>query len=68
MFSLNSSISYVTRSDWGSASELIKILEEAEQDVPDELHDMKSRFDSMQERRERERQNFGGRSGGGYRS
>lgn len=28
------SISYVTRSDWGSAAELIKILEEADQEVP----------------------------------
>lgn len=59
------SISYVTRSDWGSAGELIKILEEADQDVLDELRDMKSRFESMQERRDREKQMFGGGGGGG---
>lgn len=54
------SVSFVTRSDWGSAGELIKILEEADQDVPDELRDMKKRFDDMQERKERERQSIGG--------
>lgn len=63
------SISYVTRSDWGSAGELIKILEEADQDVPDELRDMKKRFDDMQARKERERQSLGmGGGGGGRRS
>lgn len=59
------SISYVTRTDWGSAEELINILEEAEQEVPDELRDMKLRFESMKERREREKQSLGG--GGGRR-
>ncbi|XP_031637744.1 probable ATP-dependent RNA helicase DDX43 [Contarinia nasturtii] len=54
------SISYVTRSDWGSAGELINILEEAEQDVPDALREMKTRFDAMQERKERERESMGG--------
>lgn len=57
----------MTRSDWGSAEELINILEEADQDVPDELRDMKSRFDSMKERRDRERQSLGGGGGGGRR-
>lgn len=55
----------MTRSDWAGAEELIKILEEADQEVPDELRDMKSRFESMKERREKERANFGG--GGGRR-
>lgn len=59
-------VSFVTRSDWASAEELIKILEEADQMVPDELRDMKTRFDAMKERREKERQSFGG-SGGGSR-
>lgn len=58
------SISYVTRSDWGSAAELINILEEANQEVPDELRDMKTRFDSMQERKEREKASMGGGGGG----
>lgn len=55
----------MTRSDWAGASELIKILEEAEQEVPDGLRDMKERFDNMQERKERERQSLG--IGGGRR-
>lgn len=58
------SISFVTRENWSSAGELIKILEEADQDVPEELREMKSRFESMQERKERERQSCGGGGGG----
>lgn len=57
----------MTRSDWGSAGELIKILEEADQEVPDELRDMKKRFDDMQARKERERQSLGIGGGGGRR-
>lgn len=59
------SISFFTRTDWSSAEELIKILEEAVQEVPDELHKMKERFDAMKERREREKANFGIGGGGG---
>lgn len=58
------SISYLTREDWGSAKELIDILEEANQDVPQALRDMKSRYESMLERRERERGSLGGGAGG----
>lgn len=61
------SISFVTRSDWASAEELIKILQEADQEVPDELHKMKERFDAMKERREREKASFGIGGGGGRR-
>lgn len=57
------SISFFTRQDWGSANELIKILEEADQNVPEELRQMKSRFDSMKERRAREGASLGGRGG-----
>lgn len=60
-------ISFITRSDWASAEELIKILEEADQLIPDELRDMKTRFEAMKERREKERQSFGGSGGGGSR-
>ncbi|XP_076260072.1 putative ATP-dependent RNA helicase DDX43 [Rhynchophorus ferrugineus] len=45
------SISYFTRENWANASELIKILEEAEQYVPKELYDMSERFASRQDRR-----------------
>lgn len=61
------SISFFCREDWASAGELIKILEEADQEVPDELRTMKARFDSMQERKEKERQSMGGGGGGGGR-
>lgn len=61
------SLSLFTRSDWGSAAELIVILEEADQDVPEELREMKNRFDAMKERREREMEQFGMSGGGGGR-
>lgn len=51
----------IHRSDWASAKELIDILEEADQEVPDELREMKSRFEAMQERKQREIQSMGGR-------
>ena len=59
------SISFFTRQDWGSAGELIDILEEADQEVPDELRDMKKRFEAMKERRDKEKASFGGGGGGG---
>lgn len=66
---LGVSISYVTRENWGSASELIVILEEAGQAVPDQLREMKQRFEAMKERKDREKGSFGGggrNGGGGY--
>uniref|UniRef100_H2YPW3 Helicase C-terminal domain-containing protein n=1 Tax=Ciona savignyi TaxID=51511 RepID=H2YPW3_CIOSA len=45
------SISFFTRNDWGSAKELISILEEADQEVPDEVRDMAERFQKMKDRR-----------------
>lgn len=66
------SISYITRSDWGVAAELITILEEADQEVPRELLDMASRFKAMKDRRSDEMGKFnnnfrnrGDRGGGG---
>lgn len=63
------SISFVTREDWGSAKELINILEEANQEVPHELREMANRFSAMKERRAKEESQFGfgGRRGGGGR-
>lgn len=58
------SITYMTRNDWSKAAELIKILEEAQQEVPDELRDMASRFESMKLRRGNERGRGGGRGRG----
>lgn len=63
------SISYITRSDWGVAKELISILEEADQDVPSELREMAARFKSMKDRRANELSqcNFRDRNGAGSR-
>ncbi|CAG4959693.1 unnamed protein product [Colias eurytheme] len=57
-------LSFITRSDWAHAKELIKILEEANQEVPDELQSMADRFDAMKIRREKEG-GGGGRGRGG---
>lgn len=59
------SLSFFTRSDWAVASELIKILEEAEQDVPDEVRKMAERFAAKKDRDGREKSAFGRRDGGG---
>lgn len=40
-------LSFISRNDWAHARELIKILEEANQEVPDELEMMAERFDAM---------------------
>uniref|UniRef100_A0A182P3F4 RNA helicase n=1 Tax=Anopheles epiroticus TaxID=199890 RepID=A0A182P3F4_9DIPT len=44
------SLSFMTRSDWAVAGELIKILTEADQEVPDEVRDMARRFAARKER------------------
>lgn len=45
------------------AKELIEILQEAEQEVPDELHNMARRFKAMKDKRAAEGGGFGGRGG-----
>lgn len=57
------SLSFVSRKDWAHARELIKILEEANQEIPDELENMAERFEVMKVRRDRE--GGGGRGGRG---
>eukprot|EP00099_Drosophila_melanogaster_P022317 NP_649767.1 uncharacterized protein Dmel_CG7878 [Drosophila melanogaster] len=57
------SISFFTREDWAMAKELIEILQEAEQEVPDELHNMARRFKAMKDKRAAEGGGFGGRGG-----
>ncbi|XP_028156362.1 probable ATP-dependent RNA helicase DDX43 [Ostrinia furnacalis] len=62
-------LSFITRNDWAHARELIKILEEANQEIPDELETMAQRFEAMKLRREKEgggggRGGRGGRGGG----
>ncbi|KAG5890212.1 hypothetical protein JTB14_028754 [Gonioctena quinquepunctata] len=59
------SISYFTRGDWAQAKELIKILEEAQQYVPEEIYQMAERHDVWKEKRDKERESGGGRGRGG---
>ena len=48
------SLTFMTRNDWRHASELIKIMEEANQEVPTEVYEMAQRYASMRERRQNE--------------
>ncbi|XP_070384821.1 probable ATP-dependent RNA helicase DDX43 [Dermacentor albipictus] len=62
-------VTLITRGDWRQAGELIKIFEEASQDVPTELYSMAERFDAWKERRAEEERSFGidrGGRGGGW--
>lgn len=55
----------MTRKDWGSAKELITILEEAEQPVDEELIEMARRFEAKKDREANERREYGGEFRGG---
>ncbi|XP_012283801.1 probable ATP-dependent RNA helicase DDX43 isoform X2 [Orussus abietinus] len=61
------SISFMTRKDWSHAKELISILEEASQEVPQELYRMADRYEGWKERRaqEKDRERMDSRGGGG---
>ncbi|XP_077498085.1 putative ATP-dependent RNA helicase DDX43 [Amblyomma americanum] len=64
------SITLVTRDNWRQARELINILEEANQEVPQELYAMAERFDAWKKRRDEEEHACGfdrGSRSGGYR-
>ncbi|XP_034949626.1 probable ATP-dependent RNA helicase DDX43 [Chelonus insularis] len=50
------SISLVTRGDWGMAEDLIAILEEASQEVPEDLYNMKDRHGAWKERKAQEKE------------
>ncbi|XP_050031211.1 probable ATP-dependent RNA helicase DDX43 isoform X1 [Dermacentor andersoni] len=58
------SITLVTRENWRQARELISILEEANQDVPQALYTMADRFDAWKKRRDEENRAFGMDRGG----
>ncbi|XP_043268998.1 probable ATP-dependent RNA helicase DDX43 [Venturia canescens] len=57
------SISLMARNDWSRAKELIRILEEASQEVPEGLYKMAERYEAMKEKKaqekERDRLDFG---------
>ncbi|XP_076299663.1 putative ATP-dependent RNA helicase DDX43 [Lasioglossum baleicum] len=63
------SITFMTRRDWGLAKELISLLEEANQEVPEELYRMADRHGAWKEKRAQEKQyerlDRGGGGGGG---
>lgn len=68
------SITLVTRENWRQARELISILEEAGQEVPEGLYGMADRYDAWKKRRDEERpqrndrgRNDWGGGGGGFR-
>lgn len=60
-------ISFVSRSDWSQAHDLINILEEALQEVPEELRLMADRYASWKERKNEEEKSLRGGSRGGRR-
>ncbi|CAD1476446.1 unnamed protein product, partial [Heterotrigona itama] len=49
------SITFMTRKDWSHAKELINILEEANQQVPDELYQMAERYEAWKQKRANEK-------------
>nr|XP_032825808.1 ATP-dependent RNA helicase DBP2-A-like [Petromyzon marinus] len=57
------SVTLVTRNDWRHAADLIGIMQEAGQDVPQELEEMAERFEQNQREKELrgDRPRFGGR-------
>ncbi|XP_063921665.1 probable ATP-dependent RNA helicase DDX43 [Zophobas morio] len=58
------SISYVTRGDWAQAKDLIAILEEAQQYVPEEVYKMAERYTVWKEKKDSSRPAVRGRGGG----
>uniref|UniRef100_A0A2L2Y758 RNA helicase n=1 Tax=Parasteatoda tepidariorum TaxID=114398 RepID=A0A2L2Y758_PARTP len=63
-------ISIFTRQDWMHAGALVKILEEADQFVPDELYEMSKRYKAWKMKKQAEEEAYGGRrsrGGGGGR-
>jgi len=57
------SLTFMTRDNWRYAAELIKIMEEANQEVPREVYEMAQRYEAMRERRRNEGPSrFGDRS------
>ncbi|KAK1118071.1 hypothetical protein K0M31_015350 [Melipona bicolor] len=63
------SITFMTRRDWSHTKELINILEEANQQVPDELYQMAERYEAWKQKRASEKNYFRSRrdNGGGGR-
>lgn len=50
------SITLMTRKDWAHAKDLINILEEASQEVPEELYNMAERYEAWKEKQAKEKE------------
>ncbi|XP_060077446.1 probable ATP-dependent RNA helicase DDX53 [Ylistrum balloti] len=61
------SLTLMTRNDWRSAQLLIDIMEEANQEIPQDLYEMAERYERMKKKREEERASGGGSRFGGDR-
>ncbi|XP_071837210.1 probable ATP-dependent RNA helicase DDX43 isoform X2 [Apostichopus japonicus] len=61
------SVTFMTRRDWRWAGDIINIMEEAGQKVPDELAEMAERYQRNCEKKQRELESIGGGRGGGRR-
>lgn len=61
------SISLITRRDWALAAETIRILEDAQQGVPEDLYEMADRYQAWKRMRNEEDRQYGGRGGRGGR-
>ncbi|PIK35535.1 putative ATP-dependent RNA helicase DDX43 [Apostichopus japonicus] len=61
------SVTFMTRRDWRWAGDIINIMEEAGQEVPDELAEMAERYQRNCEKKQRELESIGGGRGGGRR-
>ncbi|KAL4236271.1 putative ATP-dependent RNA helicase ddx43 [Mactra antiquata] len=59
-------VTLLSRADWGKAKDLIKIMVEANQEVPTELIEMADRFSAHKERRDAEGGGRGRFGGGGF--
>lgn len=57
-------LTFVTREDWMHVGKLIPIMEEAGQDIPDELVEMAERWQKNRDRMAEERNAYGGGRGG----
>merc|ERR1712000_132795 len=52
-------VTFITRRDWDYSAELIKILEKSDQNVPDKLREMSTRYAKWKERKIAEREASG---------
>ncbi|XP_038056839.1 probable ATP-dependent RNA helicase DDX43 isoform X2 [Patiria miniata] len=62
------SLTLMTRRDWRWAADIMRIMAEANQEIPDDLLEMAERFERHKEKKEQERAMERENGGGGYRN